>query len=400
MLNSKEMITSIEFCENYRRHPLQVLKNHQQICNLQEKPFRMEETQIAQAIKNLDPAIKLAIDTLKKSVDEKNQTLSKLALTQSYQAIDLTVSWKPINNIGVYIPHLLVSSLITWLSAAYAANSERLTVYLGQDPLTGNGCPASIYAAHLFGATILSGPARFAFPCLAFGDGDTFQGSDLICGPAGRRLNILKQVAALLSNKKTDFFAGPSELVIALDDEKHLHQALLDLSAQLEHGVDSIAHLIPIQVPCDIQIDNRVIVHPVNTWQEAVAIIEELNIETVELLGDIKTLQPIISSLNNCGITYVNVSSAMGDYGVVGKGCGDPTQGTARMSSGVTPWLFSRSKVVVNESFPSRGLLEAGVRIAEYEQLRSHSQAIRPDKDRSYQISEIIFMIFGITSFF
>ncbi len=325
--------------------------------------------------------VKLAIDTLKKSVDEKNQTLARLALTESCQAVDLAVSWKSINHVGVYIPHLLVSSLITWMSAAYAANSEHLAVYLAQDSLTGNAYPASVYAAHLFGATILSGPARFAFPSLAFGDGDTFQGSNLICGPAGRRLNILKQVAGLLSNKKTDFFAGPSELVIALDDEKHLYQALLDLSAQIEHGVDSVAYLITIKVPCDIQntpLAGRVIFYPVSTWQEATAIIEELNIETVELFGDILTLQPIISFLSNCGITYVNVSSAMGGYGVVGKGCGDPTQGTARMSSGVTPWLFSRSKVVVNESVPSEDLLEAGFRIAEYEQLHSHSQAIRP----------------------
>ena len=326
MLNSKEMIKSIEFCENYRDNPLQAIKKHQQSVNLPSRALRLTQAQIANAIQNLDPSIKLAIDTLKNEVDIKNQTLAKQALIPAYEALDLTISWKPIHHVGVYIPYLLASSLITWMSAISAAGCLHSAVYLAQDPITGNACPASIYGAHLFNATLLSGPARFAFPCLAFGDGDTFLGSDLICGPAGKRLNLLKQVAALLSHKKTDFFAGPSELAIALDNETHLPRALLDLSAQLEHGPDSIAHLIAVDMPTP-SLPSRVICHKATSWLEAAAIIEELNIETVELLGDTATLKPVISSLSNCGITYVNVSSAMGDYGVVGKGCGDPTQG-------------------------------------------------------------------------
>jgi histidinol dehydrogenase len=383
MLTSKEISESIEFCENYRLNPKRALNIYQKEKGFPEKPFVMDKNQIELAISKLDSNIKESINLIKKTIDEKNHSLVEQGINTAYEVSDLLFSWQPINQVGVYVPYLLVSSLITWLSSAAAAKSENLTVYLAQDPLTGNPCPASVYAACLYGAAILIGPARFAFPCLAFGDGHDYQGSDLICGPAGRRLNILKQAAALLSNKKADFFAGSSELIVAIDDQKYLPEAILDLTAQMEHGIDSLGYLITINFSCFDQIKrenpllaNRIIYREVNSWQQAIDIIEELAIETVQLFGERTILEKVIPQLTTCGITYVNVSSAKGDYCVVGKGCGDPTQGTARFSSGISPWLFSRLKVVVNESYPTDDLVKAGLCIAQYEKLYSHSLAI------------------------
>lgn len=383
MLTSKEITESLSFCEHYRNNPTRALKEYQYDRNLPEKPFHIEEDEINLTIKELDYNIKKSIDSLKKTVDNKNQQLIKIGLKTSYQVDDLLLSWTGLTHVGVYVPYLLVSSLITWLSAASAAKVQNLTVYLAQDPLTGNPCPASIYAAHSYGATILIGPSRFAFPCLAFGDGSLYEGSDLICGPCGRHLNVLKQVSALLSNKKADLFAGPSEIVIALDNLEYLPQAILDLAAQIEHGPESISYLISIN--CSVfdfvnekypSLVNRIIFHEVDTWKQATTFIEELAIETVELLGEKTALEQVVSNLTTCGIIYANVSSALGDYGVIGKGCGDPTQGTACFSSGISPWSFCRLKVVVNESYISDGLIEAGCCIAEYEKLSNHFQAI------------------------
>ncbi len=221
MLISKEISESIEFCEDYRLNPARALTKYQIEKGFREKPFSMEKNQIEFSINTLDSKIKQAVNLVKEAIDDKTKFLVEKGINTSYEVADLLFSWLPVNQVGVYVPYLLVSSLITWLSPAFAAKSKNLTVYLAQDPLTGNPCPASVYAACLYGATILTGPARFAFPCLAFGDGNHYRGSDLICGPAGRRLNVLKQVSALLSNKKADFFAGPSELIIAIDDPKH-----------------------------------------------------------------------------------------------------------------------------------------------------------------------------------
>ncbi len=147
--------------------------------------------------------------------------------------------------------------------------------------------------------------------------------------------------------------------------------------------MDSIAYLISINFSCIEQVKkecplvaNRIIFREVSSWQRAIDMIEELAIETVELFGDKIILEKLTTQLTNCGVTYLNTSSAKGDYCVVGKGCGDPTQGTARFSSGISPWLFSRLKVVIRESHPSHDLMEAGVVLAEYEKLFNHAEAI------------------------
>ena len=388
MLTSDEISESIKFCDCYRQNSSDILKEYQEKKGLPKKSFFRGEELLNQAMNNLNPQIRQSMDCIKKILDNKNQNLAETILSTSYQVEELMLSWHPLANVGVYVPFRLVSSLITWLSAAVASKVRNLTVYLAQDPLTGEPCPASVYCAHSYGAYILVGPARFAFPCLAFGDGKGFYGSDLICGPAGKQLNILKQVSALLSNKKTDFFAGPSELAIAIDNQKYFTQALRDLSAQIEHGPDSMGYFIGIN--CSISqiikdkyptLARRILCYEVKQWDQAASILEELAIETVELLGDNKEVERVLLRLNNCGIAYNNVSSSWGDYCLIGRGCGDPTQKTARFSSGISPWLFLRLKTVVRKSYICDALVKAGCSLAEYEHLLNHFRAIQSIHD-------------------
>ena len=381
MLSSNSVSEAIEFCESYRENPIEKLLNYQKNKNLPHQSFVRNMQEINLAVGKLDSQVRLAIDCLKKNLDKKNQRLAFMALETSYQVDDLFLSWNPLSSMGLYVPYRFVSSLITWLSAAAAAKVEKMAVFLAQDPMTGNPCPACLYAALLYNADILVGPARFAFPCLAFGDGQQFLGSDLLCGPAGKHLNILKQMSALLSMKKTDFFAGPSELAVAIDGSEHLEQALYDLAAQIEHGPESIGHLIGVNYHVSHELiagdlRNRVICHNLKSWNEAKNLLNDLAIETIELLGKAEETNKVLFELTQCGVAYANLSSSLGDYCIIGRGCGDPTQGTAKFSSGISPWLFMRMRALVKNAQPEPSLIAAGQRLAEYECLPNHLHAI------------------------
>jgi histidinol dehydrogenase len=97
----------------------------------------------------------------------------------------------------------------------------------------------------------------------------------------------------------------------------------------------------------------------------------------VELLGEKEVVEPIVEKLDCCGIAYANLSSSLGDYCVVGRGCGDPTQGTARYSSGVSPWLFMKMQACVLGSLVQNALVQQGKDLAEYEGLLAHKAAIQ-----------------------
>jgi histidinol dehydrogenase len=383
MIDIADITQALAFCDKYRQAPQKSLQDYQVSKKFSHLNLYRSQTELQSISNSLDPITREAIDGLIESIDEKNSTLAQQAYEASYYSKDLYLSWSPLSSAGIYVPYKLASSLITWLSAAKAAGVEQLTVYLAQDPDSGKPCPASVYAALQYGVDILVGPARFAFPCLAFGDGDNFAGTDIICGPAGKRLNLLKQIAALLAVKITDFYAGPSELAVAIDSEIYLAQALKDLAAQIEHGEDSAGHLILVGLDRSVlanhmtTLPSQLDCHEAADWNQACLLIDKLAVETAELLGEINTINNALHSLKHCGVAYTNLSSSMGDYLIVGRGCGDPTQGSARSSSGISPLLFMRLRTLIQSYQPDPKQIQFGCKLAEYEQLTRHLDAIR-----------------------
>src|SRR6202030_3190280 len=63
-------------------------------------------------------------------------------------------------------------------------------------------------------------------------------------GPCSLYVDFTKQLLATFYKVPVDGPAGPSELVIFLDEAKYSRQVELDVRAQMEHGEDSVCFVV------------------------------------------------------------------------------------------------------------------------------------------------------------
>jgi histidinol dehydrogenase len=329
-----------------------------------------------------------ASDEDRRALDELGDRLDKVnaSLREAHRDVEaplhgLVLRWKPIPRVGVYVPQRLASTAVTYLSAMTAAGVPERVVYLAQGP-DGTLDPLCAYAAQRYRATTLAGPARLGFLALALGvPAEGLAPVDLLAGPCGRALNELKHLACLAGAAVPDMYAGPSAVAIVADETAPWERVVLDLAAQLEHGRDSTATLFVVGEaalaawrarPHD---GTRVDVVPVADPVEATRLIDMLAPETVAVWT--RNADEIAGTIRCAGTVYERTSSSFGDYGAIGRGCADPTDGRARAQTGLLPGTFLRAVPVVSAGATDGSLRDAAVRIALREVLPAHAAAIR-----------------------
>lgn len=329
-----------------------------------------------------------ALMTLANRLDVINESFMANMCGTIETTLDVRFEWRTIGRIGIYIPRRLPASAYTYLSSATAAGCKDIVIYLAQDD-RGEMDPLCVAAALHYGAEIWSGPARFGFPALAYGlPCFGLNGCALVCGPCGARLNVLKHIACLTAGAAVDMASGPSELAILADSSANMEQVRLDMASQLEHGPDSHAQLFLVgdeahgnwasrRNASRIARDPRVSVREVQSVEEAISILNTVGAETTELwVSDPAHASALIAT---SGVVYERCASSLGDYGAVGRGCADPTNGMARAQSGLTPMTFMRLQTTVPQSTISGKLRTAAMVMANYENLPSHRKAISPN---------------------
>lgn len=364
----------LDFIESYQKKGIEAFHTYYQELGIPSQPVELSPTKKQQLVDSLSSEMKEAIDYFLREMIERNSELAEQGKVVSC-ADGLCMRMEPVDSCGIYVPYRFVTSLITWMSAAIAAEVSRIVVYLPVDKKNGLPCPACVYAVECMQGIVYCGPARLGFPFLAFGCQGISEPVNVLCGPAGYRLNILKQLSACISGSRADFFAGPSDLAIVLGDHDLLEQALLDLSAQTEHGADSVGHLIVIgEMELPTATGNQHI-HSVQTLAEACELVNRLAPETVELYG--VDCDEALEMITNFGVLYCNYPSSLGDYMVIGRGCGDPTNGRASSYAGISPFTFMRHQAIVKDANVDPRAIEHGIAIAAYERMEHHKKAMQ-----------------------
>jgi len=251
--------------------------------------------------------------------------------------------WVPIDSVGIYVPHRLVSTLVMCAVPAQVAGVERIVVVTPPD---GSALVAAAAAALGIDEVWAIGGAQ-AIAWLAY-----VERVALIVGPGNAYVNEAK--LAVSRDVAIDLPAGPSEVVVLATNGADPRIAELELAAQAEHGPDSTCRIV-------------------ETLEEA----EALAPEHLVLLG--ADAEALASQVRNAGAVFVGAASpvAAGDYATGGNHV-LPTGGWARSSGGLGLETFL--KPITTQRLTPEGL--ARVRpvveaLAAVEGMPAHAEAVR-----------------------
>ena len=225
--------------------------------------------------------------------------------------VELERRWLPLRSVGIYVPRGLVSALVMCAVPARVAGVERIVVVTPPD-----GAGAVAAAARLLGIEdvwALGGPPAIA--ALAYGT-ESIPRVDKICGPGGTYVNEAKLLVA--RDVAIDLPAGPSEVVVLAGESADRRLVQLELSAQAEHGPDSVCSVVEVN----------------GDLEAALAQVEELAPEHLVLLG--LDVEGAAGRIRNAGAVFVGQWSpvAAGDYATGGNHV-LPTGGWARAVGGI-----------------------------------------------------------------
>jgi histidinol dehydrogenase len=270
----------------------------------------------------------------------------------------------PLGAAGIYAPGgraAYPSSVLMCAIPAKVAGVERIVL---ATPPRENGRvnPTVLAAAALCGVdeVYAMGGAQAIF-ALAFGT-ETIERVDAMAGPGNSWVREAK--AKVSSVVAIDSLAGPSELMVVLDDKANPKWAALDLCAQAEHGEETLL----VAVAAEESVLDRVaeetertaasrsgvadaqlaLVH-VPDFEEAIDFANVFSPEHLELL--VEDPQSLADATMTAGCILVGGRSAtaFGDY-AAGSNHVLPTSGAGRFSGPLGPGVFRRKISTVEVS--------------------------------------------------
>ncbi len=332
---------------------------------------------------------------------ERIKRFSKLQLQKSWFDIDergviLGEKITAIGRVGIYIPGGKAIYPSTMLMNAIPAKVAGVEFIAAATP-TSDGYidPSILFAAKIAGVDkIYRMGGAHAIAAMAYGT-ESVAPVDVITGPGNRFVAEAKR--AVSGSVKIDSVAGPSEVLIYIDNEKYLEDAAADLIAQAEHDSKTTASVITINKKTAESIKQKtiqmvdtakrtdIIIAALKTSKiyickneiAAVKLINEIAPEHFEILSD--NGWNIAYKIKNAGAIFVGRYSptAIGDY-VAGPNHTLPTGAASRFSSPLSPEVFLKRSSII--SYSKEGYLEdapPAIKIAEQEGLSGHVNSLK-----------------------
>ena len=266
--------------------------------------------------------------------------------------VTLERRWTPLRSVGVYVPKGLISSLIMGAVPAQVAGVERIVVCT---PPSGAG---AVTAALLGIEEVWAIGGAQAIAALAYGT-ESIAPVDKIVGPGSGAVNAAKLLVS--RDVAIDLPAGPSEIVVVVDEG--VDEALIaqEIAAQMEHGADSKGYVVRVGEDLDV----------------ALAEVEGYAAEHVALIGE--RAESLAGRIRNAGAVFVGRYAPVpaGDY-ATGANHVLPTGGWSKSTGGLGLETFM--KCVTVQRITKEGLeaiaptIEA---LAAFEGLSAHGATAR-----------------------
>jgi histidinol dehydrogenase len=305
----------------------------------------------------------------------------------------------PVGAAGAYVPGGTASypsSALMCCIPAKAAGVERVAV---ASPPGAEGAPDSavLAACAVAGADeVYAMGGVQAIAALALGT-ETVRPADVVVGPGNRYVQEAKR--QLFGKVGIDGIAGPSELMVIVDDGTDPRWAALDLCAQAEHGPDGLLvaataqrHLLdPLEVAVrklvdapDSSVDDAplaLVAAPGNA--AAIELANALAPEHLQLALD--DAEELAAGVETAGCVFVGpaAGTAYGDF-AAGSNHVLPTGGAGRFMGPLGPRAFRRRIATVRISPEAAAeLAPAAATLAGAEGFPVHSESVTARSGRS-----------------
>lgn len=354
--------------------------------------FDVPKTTWLKAYESLEPSLKEAMETAHEQIIRYQETI-KMA---DSDGDELFQKVHPLNKVGVYVPGGTAPLLSTVLMTAVLAKVAGVSEIIVTTPPQESGVhPALLAACHIAGVDkVFQVGGAQAVAALAYGT-ESIPKVDKIVGPGNQYVALAKKL--VYGDVGIDSIAGPSEIVVVVDETSNPKWVAYDLLAQAEHDVEARTFLISeneeqlkaVQKSVDelAQKQPRLAIIKESLAFHHYSILTASEDETVEIVNLIagehvsvqtKNAESYIDKITTAGALFVGEYSpeAIGDY-VAGPSHVLPTGGTARFSNGLTVNDFLRTNSIIalkKETFLK--LAPSGMRMATEETLTAHFDSL------------------------
>ena len=379
--------------------------------------LKVDENQLKLAGGQLSESLKSAIQKAYKNIytfhKAQERTRSKV------ETVEGVLCWQkdvPIERIGIYIPNGSAPLFSTVLMLAIPAVLADCSEIVLCSPPNQNGeiDPAILYTAQLCGInTVYRVGGVQAIGGLAYGT-ESIPKVDKIFGPGNGFVTAAKQLIQQ-DGIAIDMPAGPSELLLVVDNSIDPEWVAADVLAQSEHGADSQVVVVSMSNDYLDDVENAVLsqlekLPRKEIIEEALqncrmVLVKEISdaFEVVNqyapehLMLSFKDCQLYLDQIKNAGSVFVGKysSESAGDY-MTGTNHTLPTDGNARAYSGIT--LSSFQKTISFQQLSQIGLDNIAAEVealAFAEQLEGHANAVtirssrRKRKDKMLKRNEV-----------
>lgn len=347
----------------------------------------------------LEKAVSSIDDDLRHAMEEAHDNIrryqSSIKLSDS-AGKELFQKVHPLKRVGVYVPGGTAPLLSTVLMTAVLAKVAGVNEIIVTTPPQPDGVhPAILAACHISGVDrVFQVGGAQAIAALAYGT-ETIPKVDKIVGPGNQYVALAKKL--VYGDVGIDSIAGPSEIVIAVDESTNAKWAAFDILAQAEHDVEARTFLVSEneaklqeiygQVQKGLKKQPRESIIRESLANHHFNILTESRDETIDIInliaGEHVSIQTndaadYVDRITTAGALFIGDYSpeAIGDY-IAGPSHVLPTGGTARFSNGLTVNDFLRTNsIIALEKDTFMTMAPGGMRMAEEEKLNAHYDSL------------------------
>lgn len=219
--------------------------------------FRVTDSEIGKAFGKVD---RRTIEALRYSMERvsriQRELIGRTGFKMRLGGFSVSVSPEPLPSVGCYVPGgraSYASSVVMTAGVARVAGVKRVVVCTpSSEGKVGNELLAAARIAGVDEVYRVGGAQAIA--AMAYGT-ESISPVSKIVGPGGRYVAVAKQMVS--PDVPTDFYAGPTEILVYADESCPPKTAAWDLVAQAEHGVETLCGLVTLSEEYAVRVRNE-----------------------------------------------------------------------------------------------------------------------------------------------